>query len=268
MEFLDNNQNNLQNLEDQDFEQLTVVTQVTDANEVLENNNHVYRSKIKWTTDKKIELLEIEQEERNKGRQFMERVRKRWNEIYPASGLTRQNLRDNAARFKKDKKLANLRLVRKRQNLDRSVEIETSELINEETRESRVQQNTGEQFTEEWWDELDVQETDRDLYTKFVQHLQEIKKVEQNNFEGRPKLTKVKNLGENESKANRILEKYLQKYQEMSHIVNAVYAMGLAVVDMLGVKKVKVKPSEDNQGKSNRKEREKEHQIEAMDCKS
>ena len=102
------------------------------------------------------------------------------------------------------------------------------------------------------------------MYTKFVQHLQEIKKVEQDNFEGRSKLTKVKNLSENESKANRILEKYLQNDQDMSHIVNAVYAMGLAVVDMLGVQKVKVKQNQANQGKSNRREREKEHQIKEL----
>ena len=50
----------------------------------------------------------------------------------------------------------------------------------------------------------------------------------------------------------------------MSHIVNAVYAMGLAVVDMLGVQKVKVKQSQANQGKSNRREREKEHQIKEL----
>ena len=118
------------------------------------NNNHGCRSKIKWTTEKKIELLEIEQEERNKGRKFMERVKKRWTEIYPTSGLTSQNLRDNAARFKKDKKLANLMLVRKRQNLNCSLEIENLEENDHRNRENEVQQNTNEQATEEWWCEL------------------------------------------------------------------------------------------------------------------
>ena len=61
--------------------------------------------------------------------------------------------------------------------------------------------------------------------------------VDQINFEGRMKLSKVKNLKENEGKANRILEKYLQEYKEMSNIVNAVYSMGLTVCDLMGVKK-------------------------------
>ena len=52
MEFF-NNQNNLQNLE-QRFEQTTVVIQITDAKKVLENNNHVTRSKVKWNIEKKI----------------------------------------------------------------------------------------------------------------------------------------------------------------------------------------------------------------------
>ena len=76
--------------------------------------------------------------------------------------------------------------------------------------------------------QLEVEEADRDLYVKFVQHLQNLTKVDQINFEGRMKLSKVKNLEENEGKADRKLEKYLQEYKEMSNIVNAVYAMGLA----------------------------------------
>ena len=102
------------------------------------------------------------------------------------------------------------------------------------------------------------------MYAKFVHHIKEIQKVEEENFESRPKLAKVKNLGENEAKANRILEKYLQKYKGISDIDNAVYAMGLAVVDMLGLKRTKVKQNEVSHNKSNRRERGKEHKIKEL----
>ena len=89
-------------------------------------------------------------------------------------------------------------------------------------------------------------------------------KVDQINFEGRMKLSKVKNLKENEGKANRILEKYLQEYKEMSNIVNAVYAMGLAVCDLMGVKKNQTKQNKNNGKKSNRSERKKEIKIKEL----
>ena len=60
---------------------------------------------------KKIELIKIEKQERINGRFFMERIKQRWDEKYPENGLSKQNLRDNAARFKKDIKLMNLVLV-------------------------------------------------------------------------------------------------------------------------------------------------------------
>ena len=108
MEFLDNNQNNL-NL--QDSESVTVVASATETNRALERNNNIYTSKNKWTMEMKMELIKIETQERKNGRLFMERIKQRWDEKYPENGLTKQNLRDNSARFKKDRKLMNLLLV-------------------------------------------------------------------------------------------------------------------------------------------------------------
>ena len=111
MEFLDNNQNNL-NL--QDSESVTVVASATETNRALERNNNIYTSKNKWTMEMKMELIKIETQERKNGRLFMERIKQRWDEKYPENGLTKQNLRDNSARFKKDRKLMNLLLVGER----------------------------------------------------------------------------------------------------------------------------------------------------------
>ena len=264
MEFL-NNQNNLQNLQnlEQDFEQTTVVMQVTDADEVLENNNHVNRSKVKWNIERKIELLTIEEEERKNGRQFMERVKKRWDEIHPRTGLTKQNLRDNAARFKKDKKLLNLILVRKRQIINNNTNVQCHE-SNEGNIANGISQDNNEHFTEEEDIVSEMEETDQDLYRKFLHHLKELHRVDQDNFEGRTKLPKIKDLGELEIKANRILEKHLQNHKEMSHVVDAVYAMGMAVADILGVKRKIINQNQNSQGKSNRSEREKEQKIKEL----
>ena len=92
MEFLDNNQNNL-NL--QDSESVTVVASATETNRALERNNNIYTSKNKWTMEMKMELIKIETQERKNGRLFMERIKQRWDEKYPENGLTKQNLRDN-----------------------------------------------------------------------------------------------------------------------------------------------------------------------------
>ena len=46
-------------------------------------------------------LMKAEEEERQKGRGFMERLKRRWDEQYPdKSNVSKQNLRDNAVRFK------------------------------------------------------------------------------------------------------------------------------------------------------------------------
>ena len=71
--------------------------------------------------------------------------------------------------------------------------------------------------------------------------------------EGRLKLPKLKIFGENERKADRILKKYLQNFEEITDIVNAVYAMGLAVCDIMGVKKKQTKQNQSKGKKKNRR---------------
>ena len=65
-----------------------------------------------WTNEMKINLLKIEERERNRGRGFMKRMKEAWYDMYGESSMTAQTLRDNAARFRKDRLLLNLIEVR------------------------------------------------------------------------------------------------------------------------------------------------------------
>ena len=72
------------------------------------NNANAAKTNNKWTNEMKLELLKIDREERSKGRRFMKRMKKRWDEKYPGLPVTAQCLRDNAARISKYKALLNL----------------------------------------------------------------------------------------------------------------------------------------------------------------
>ena len=60
----------------------------------------------------KANLLKIEEHERNRGRGFMNIMKEAWNDIYENSTMSAQTLRDNAAKFRKDKSLLSLIEVR------------------------------------------------------------------------------------------------------------------------------------------------------------
>ena len=70
---------------------------------------------VQWQTEMKIRLVEIDLQEQDKGRGFMNRVNKRWDKEFPAYvKVGAQRLRDNASRFKKEKEISNLVMVIKR----------------------------------------------------------------------------------------------------------------------------------------------------------
>ena len=49
-------------------------------------------------------MISIDKEEKLRGKGFMERVKRRWDEKYPErTGVSKQNLRDNAIRFRKER---------------------------------------------------------------------------------------------------------------------------------------------------------------------
>ena len=70
---------------------------------------------LEWTTEMKINLVVMDNEERSKGRGFMKRVKERWDQRYPEySSANWRKLRDNSATFKKEPDVMNLMLVRQR----------------------------------------------------------------------------------------------------------------------------------------------------------
>ena len=60
----------------------------------------------------KVNLLKTEEQKRNRGQRFMKKMKEAWHDIYENSTISAQTLRDNTARFCKDKSLLNLTTVR------------------------------------------------------------------------------------------------------------------------------------------------------------
>ena len=74
---------------------------------------------VEWTTEVKVRLVQIDDEERKRGKGFMERVKERWVDQYPEHATASiQKLRDNAARFRKEQTITNLILVRQRNEVE------------------------------------------------------------------------------------------------------------------------------------------------------
>ena len=70
------------------------------------------KSTHKWTTEMKVNLLKVEERERNRVLGFMKRIKEACDDIYENSTISAQTLRDNAARFCKENSLLNLITVR------------------------------------------------------------------------------------------------------------------------------------------------------------
>ena len=78
---------------------------------------------IGWTTEMKIKLVKIDDEEQSKGFHdsdgFMKRVKERWDfEFLELASVSMHNLRNNAPRFQKETEIRNLILVRNRNKID------------------------------------------------------------------------------------------------------------------------------------------------------
>ena len=81
---------------------------------------------IEWTMNMKVNPLLIDEEGWKNGKGFMKRMKDRWDAMYSTlKSAIKQKLRDNAARYKKEKEITDLALVRKRQQAE--VEDETGE---------------------------------------------------------------------------------------------------------------------------------------------
>ena len=71
------------------------------ANHVKDNTVHNMNNR-EWKDEQKRRIVETDKEERKRGRNFMRRIKARWEAEYPESRRTAQNLIDNAKRFKKE----------------------------------------------------------------------------------------------------------------------------------------------------------------------
>ena len=71
------------------------------ANHVNDNAVHNMNNR-EWTDEQKKRIVGIDEEERKRGKNFMRRIKARWEAEYPESRRTAQNLIDNAKRFKKE----------------------------------------------------------------------------------------------------------------------------------------------------------------------
>ena len=58
-------------------------------------------NKGEWMNKEKLKIVQINKEERQKGKNFMKRIKQRWDIEFPRKKRTMQNLVDNARRFEK-----------------------------------------------------------------------------------------------------------------------------------------------------------------------
>ena len=76
------------------------VAQLADAEEIadqtLDNRFHTINDRV-WTDEEKKRVVEIDREERLKGKNFIKRIKERWHGEYPEKRRTAQNLIDNAS---------------------------------------------------------------------------------------------------------------------------------------------------------------------------
>ena len=80
----------------------TVVPLGSDNQANLENNRVRITNNHKWSEEQKHRIVEIDHQERRKGKNFMTRIKRRGDLEFPESKRTVQNLVDYARRFKKE----------------------------------------------------------------------------------------------------------------------------------------------------------------------
>ena len=244
-------------LENRDKTEVQQPTQVTGEQQ---------RKSIEWTTEMKIVLVMLDEDERAKGRGFMKRVKDRWDMKYPEhESASWQELSDNAARFKKDPEIKNLILVRRREGVQvAEVAIEN----NPEEEGNIVEPVVNKDEEEQVAVDVEVVENvlinndeklskkNKELERYFQSELENLNHSTLLHMEPREKLPKVKMSDEIEERANKILYLYLPSADTIPEITDIVYVMGKAIGYATGIK-----PKEGNENRpkkaqcGNRRER-------------
>ena len=99
---LDNNQIQLNNNINGALQrQIVANDRNADSHEEAPTKHHLST----YTDEEKRYLIKIDIDERRKGKGFMERMKRQWDTQFPEkTGVSKQNLRDNATRFKNEKR--------------------------------------------------------------------------------------------------------------------------------------------------------------------
>lgn len=216
---------------------------------LIVNNEEPVRKNLEWTVEMKVNLIMIDQEERAKGRGFMKRVKERWDAKYPEyQSASWQKLRDNAARFHKDKELKDLISVRQRNAIvDRELNVNEPDdqdsraveqnAVEETERDNRPNQNAVIEEPEQViqiGEELNEKEKELERY--FNVELERMNHSTMLHIEPREKLPKLKLDAETTERANKVLSLYLVNVDTIPEISDITYAMGKAVAYAIGVK--------------------------------
>ena len=191
----------------------------------------------------------------------MKRMKEAWDDMYGESSMTAQTLRDNAARFRKDRSLLNLIEVRNGNDVEPdSIQIEDVEAArgeeNEDENENIEVENTGEED-----DETKI------MRLRFEEILHTLTPTTKENIEKRERLMKLKKgVSKVElDRADKILEKHLDNTDDICKVVDAVYAMGRTIEERKGLeRKDKRKERKNKRDGPNRRIRKLEKQIKEL----
>ena len=229
------------------------------------DQDNILNNVSKWTNEMKVNLLEMEKRERNQGRGFMKRMKEAWDAIYENSMMSAQTLKDNSARFRKDKSLPNLIEVREGDEIGqdeiriRAIKQERSE-VNVERNENNERRKL-EQANEEEDDDTRI------MRLRFEDILNTLTPTTKENIEQRERLLKIKRgISKSEiDRANKILDKHLDNIDNICKVVDAVYAIGRMIEERKGLKrKEKRKGKKNNLDGPNRRIRKLEKHIKEL----
>ena len=181
----------------------------------------------------------------------MKGIKERWDMKYPEyQEASWQKLRDNAARFEKEPEKRNLILVRRRQEVEmdiaglREIEPEVVNEVDPELQDNEIEPETDEaEVLHNMQAEEELSEADKELERFFQTELENLNRCTMLQLELREKLPKVLLSDVIQTRANKILEKYLRSADTISEIIDTVYTMGKSVG---GVMEVKPKVGNDN----------------------
>ena len=233
-------------------------------NEVSEN-----QKQLEWTTEMKISLVVMDNEERSKGRGFMKRVKERWDQRYlEYNSASWQKLRDNSTRFKKEPDVMNLILVRQREEqqevvianenveepIDSDIEVIEQVIIHD------IQVEEDKQMEEI------LEKDEQELETLFIAELENMTHSTMLEMEPRMKLPKAKLDNQRCHSGKKILALYLRDVDIIPEICDKVYVMGRAIASKMGVRVDKEQPGKKkgNAERGNRRERKLKKEIKEL----